>query len=299
MENVQVLTSHLADSGNFFPLSSAELSRLHEVNQQTTLMESLQTTLDTQELLDIFAAEVSKFLQFNGLQFHSQEGLFESSNSACRGHARFFELALGGQRVGRLVYYSKAMLSAMNVTRLQVLHEKLLYPLRNSLLFRQVKLMAARDPLTQLANRSAFDEQLTRHIQNTRRNNRRFVLAVLDLDNFKPVNDQHGHLVGDDVLREFARLLGQCIRGTDTAYRFGGDEFALLLDTDNIVNAEQVALRVQYSVLNNSLLKQYNITSSMGFTLVHTRDDVTSIFTRADNAMYQAKQQGRNRIVFG
>jgi diguanylate cyclase (GGDEF)-like protein len=126
------------------------------------------------------------------------------------------------------------------------------------------------------------------------RNEQKFGLLVLDLDNFKQVNDQHGHQTGDEVLIAFAQLLQNCLRESDHAFRFGGDEFCcLLIDSDEQAN-ERVARRIQKAVETHSLLQKHEVSSSVGATNFKLSDTEEALFHRADLALLKAKQHGKN-----
>ncbi|MFM9885858.1 MAG: GGDEF domain-containing protein [Burkholderiales bacterium] len=167
-----------------------------------------------------------------------------------------------------------------------------------------------RDPLTGFRHRKSFDEAFLRlHAlsnpmqesidQDNRRrhisDDHRHWLAVVDIDHFKRINDRHGHLYGDEVLVLFSRLLQATFRLTDQFFRFGGEEFVILLDKVRVPDVRTVfeVLRMRAEVM---LLPQSgNITISLGYTLIRADDSPTGAFQRADEALYFAKQNGRNR----
>ena len=108
------------------------------------------------------------------------------------------------------------------------------------------------------------------------------------------MNDNFGHKIGDDVLQEFANVLRNCVRGTDSIFRFGGDEFALLIDDPEFTTNKVIADRVMRLVSQSSLMAQYAVTSSIGFTLANNQDCENEVFARADKGLYRAKAAGRN-----
>ncbi len=174
----------------------------------------------------------------------------------------------------------------------------------------QVYKMAFYDTLTQLPNRRLFIDRLSHAIATNRRSRNYGAVLFLDLDNFKPVNDTHGHKAGDMLLTEAARRLKLCARETDTVARFGGDEFVAILtelDSDktesarlaNLV-AEKIrdALSTPYQLdIEDGTQIEHCCTASIGISLFcdHEQDD---ILKHADTAMYQAKVAGRNQICF-
>jgi diguanylate cyclase (GGDEF)-like protein len=174
----------------------------------------------------------------------------------------------------------------------------------------RIREIAFFDALTHLPNRRLLQDRLGRVFANFRRDGGYGALMFLDLDNFKPLNDTHGHETGDQLLIEVAQRLGRCIRDTDTAARFGGDEFVVLLgelDGDLDVASEQagrVAAKIldtlaQPYVLNcagGAIKVEHSCSASIGVALIDGTSDEEDALRRADTAMYRAKQGGRNRI---
>ncbi len=175
----------------------------------------------------------------------------------------------------------------------------------------QVRQLAFHDPLTRLANRRLMLEHLDQAMSASKRSRRHGALLFLDLDNFKPLNDTHGHGVGDLLLIEVAERLKACVREADTVARFGGDEFVVLLcelGTQQDEAAAQVAAIAEK--IRNRLAEPYVLqaapsapairhqcTASIGVAVFQGRDESqNAVIDRADAAMYQAKEEGRNRI---
>jgi diguanylate cyclase (GGDEF)-like protein len=154
------------------------------------------------------------------------------------------------------------------------------------------------DPLTGLFNRRHFQAALDREIRRSTRTNRReFALLMLDLDGLKPVNDTYGHHVGDQLIRDLAGVLQRAVRATDTAARYGGDEFAVLLPETNREGAMAVAekLRREAEALDE---RGARTTVSIGLVVYpHDGDTVERLLTEADDALYLAKKGGKNRVV--
>lgn len=178
----------------------------------------------------------------------------------------------------------------------------------------EVRQMAYFDPLTQLPNRRMLTDRLVQALALSKRSGQCAAVMVLDLDNFKPLNDLHGHLVGDLLLQQVAsRLLG-CVREVDTVARFGGDEFVVVLnglDADqaaSTVQAQAVAEKIRcalaapyvLSVFKEGQLSanvEHNCSSSIGLALFDAEEaDTSGVLKRADAAMYQAKAAGRNQV---
>ena len=180
-----------------------------------------------------------------------------------------------------------------------------------------VREMAYYDPLTGLANRTLLKDRLTQSMLSGERSGNRGALIFLDLDNFKPLNDQHGHEAGDLLLAEVARRIKSCVRQIDTVARFGGDEFVVLLDdltsdpqkahsqADLVAEkirkllAEPYVLQTAAGDLSVPLTIEHRCTASIGVALFRGNGNtVEEVLKWADQAMYHAKDAGRNTVCF-
>lgn len=159
--------------------------------------------------------------------------------------------------------------------------------------------LAMKDPLTGLANRTALQTQLELAIRRSQRRQDLLAVMLIDLDGFKPINDQHGHALGDQVLAVIARRLQTCARDTDLPARLGGDEFVLVCEAiSSPEHAEQVAQRMLEQISLPIELGQLTVQvgASIGIALSRGADSGTLLIRRADAAMYIAKANGRNRV---
>lgn len=175
--------------------------------------------------------------------------------------------------------------------------------LGNGRLREELREQATRDPLTGLYNRRHFDATLLRRMAEHQRNGRRFSLLMVDIDHFKRINDQYGHPVGDDVLRAVAALLQRGTRIEESAYRLGGEEFALLIEecSNNWAAgcAERVRREIEAMPVILSGRNLPKITVSIGVA-TYPRDNTatSSLMQQADIALYTAKRTGRNRVCY-
>jgi len=165
----------------------------------------------------------------------------------------------------------------------------------------RIRETAARDPLTQLRNRRAFDEVFEAETVRLARYGRPLSLLVIDLDHFKSINDRFGHEAGDDVLCRTARIIEGSIRDIDTAARFGGEEFVVLLPATDVASALDVAERMRATLAESDIEsggRTIPVRASIGVSscpaLVALPADLIS---SADAALYRAKEDGRNRVV--
>jgi diguanylate cyclase (GGDEF)-like protein len=154
--------------------------------------------------------------------------------------------------------------------------------------------------MTGLYNRKYMEMKLTEEIDRFQRTGIPFCVVIIDIDHFKSVNDKYGHLIGDQVIKHLANLMKDNIRKTDFAFRYGGEEFMMLLTNVDVRNATHVSdqIRKKLEATNFSLKeKSFNCTASFGIALFKKNDTAESVIKRADERLYQAKQGGRNRIV--
>lgn len=164
----------------------------------------------------------------------------------------------------------------------------------------QLRQLVSNDQLTGLFNRRGIDEAGARAIANARRHGRNIAAVICDMDSFKAVNDGHGHIVGDAALRAFSRVLLSAVRQDDICARFGGDEFCVLLLDASEQDAAEVMERVRSGVEQLAIdrMQPGSISASFGITSLQAGDSsLDDLIARADRALYQSKQGGRNRVT--
>lgn len=158
---------------------------------------------------------------------------------------------------------------------------------------------ARTDALTGLPNRRAFDEELVRRYAAWQRQGAPLALAMIDLDDFKGLNDRFGHRAGDEVLRGIGRALRGSTRDMDFLARYGGEEFALILPCTGLKGAVIAAQRVREAIQSARFAQLGDlqaVTASLGVAAIGPEDTMASWLDRADQAMYAAKRAGRNRV---
>jgi diguanylate cyclase (GGDEF)-like protein len=167
---------------------------------------------------------------------------------------------------------------------------------------KKYKALSITDGLTELHNSRHFFSILKKEIERAKRYDRALSLILLDIDNFKQYNDQYGHMEGDRVLARLGRIILANLRDADSAYRYGGEEFTVLLpETDAqeaVTVAERIRKRIGAEVFSPRLRTEINKTVSIGIARYHPGEELSAFVKRADKAMYTAKQQGKNRTVF-
>ena len=161
---------------------------------------------------------------------------------------------------------------------------------------------ARHDPLTDVLNRKGLDEALAREIASMQRSGQPLSLSLLDVDNFKRINDSLGHEAGDEALIHLAKVARTSIRPTDTLARFGGEEFVILMPDTLPEQAVDVMTRLQRELTKSIFLagnERILITFSAGVAQVVAGEEAAAAIRRADRAMYLAKRSGKNRVVVG
>lgn len=158
--------------------------------------------------------------------------------------------------------------------------------------FGRLQLEASQDPLTGAINRRGLSLRLNSRLDELNWQ-QPLSLILLDLDHFKALNDQFGHTMGDTVLAEFVRLLRIHLRGADNVYRYGGEEFVVLVDADED-KALQIAEKLRTAIANHELVPDVDVTVSAGVAQAVAMDTEQSLINRADQALYRAKAAGRN-----
>ena len=164
----------------------------------------------------------------------------------------------------------------------------------------ELERLANFDSLTGLPNRRAIFSKLNEQISHTARYKDKLSLSLLDIDFFKRVNDQYGHLIGDDVLASVATLMRQSVRGVDIAGRYGGEEFIIVMPKTDMSSAKVVAERIRETIkaaeMKDSEGNVFSITVSQGLAEWVSGEDENAMISCADDALYKAKENGRDRV---
>lgn len=156
--------------------------------------------------------------------------------------------------------------------------------------------MAMKDQLTGAWNRIRLEKEAPQEITRLERYGQPSSLIIVDLDHFKRVNDQYGHIAGDLILKEFCSVVQSCIRTTDILARWGGEEFVILLPNSGYINATPLAERIRLAVEKHEFPYNLKLSVSIGLTTCQPSDNWNSWLDRADKALYRAKSDGRNRV---
>jgi diguanylate cyclase (GGDEF)-like protein len=294
-ENVAALPGERLRTKQTLPLDP----RLPGAGKALELISLLHTTLEMEEVLRLFSEEVGSVVPHDALHYcHPAHDI--AVDLGKRGRNRFsYRLAMGGHDLGEISFTRRSRFAEEEVQALENLLCTLIFPLRNALLYRQALNSALRDPLTNLGNRSAMDSALQREVELARRHGTPLSLIVIDIDHFKAINDQYGHAVGDLALRTVARCAEGCIRSSDMLFRYGGEEFVILLANTSGHGAKRLAERVRQAIETMECVAnqtRLSITASLGLATLGEGEDMDALFERADHALYRCKQGSRNCV---
>ncbi|BFM13485.1 hypothetical protein R50072_36380 [Simiduia litorea] len=219
--------------------------------------------------------------------------------------ARYFMVAWATLLVSVLIYMFKQFgflphnFVTQNSFQMGSLLEMVLLSLALSARVNEMQKLGYSDALTALANRRHFDEVLPMEIEKAKRTKKPLSLIVIDIDNFKSVNDEHGHASGDEVIEELGRILRKHVRRPTLACRYGGEEFAVLVPNTGLTQAGILAERLR-CLVRESPIKGLHVTISLGVACCSDAalDSPNALFEAADTALYQAKNAGKDKVCF-
>lgn len=155
------------------------------------------------------------------------------------------------------------------------------------------------DPLTNVYNRNFYNQKIEEFIALYKRYKTEFSFLIFDIDDFKKINDNYGHAMGDKVLIELTKAVKAHIRITDYFFRIGGEEFVILFANSSLDDSKTIALKLCHMIANElNVLENRSVTVSIGLTQMYAEDSSETIFKRADNLLYEAKKSGKNQLLF-
>jgi len=276
---------------NLKPVSLAQL------RQQLSLR--LQTSLEAERILELFYNEVQRLVPLSALSYQLASCDLRLELGERASHSAGYRLNHDGEFLGELTFRRNQRFSEDELGQLESLLASLLFPLRNALLYRAALQTALRDPLTETGNRIAMEQTLKREVDIARRNLQPLSVLMVDIDHFKRINDTHGHIVGDQALKAVASALKDSLRNVDMVFRYGGEEFMVLLSNTSREAASMVGERLRLAVLGIQYLvenRAIELSVSLGCASLLPGESMDSLLRRADNALYVSKREGRNRL---
>ncbi|MCW8825795.1 MAG: GGDEF domain-containing protein [Gammaproteobacteria bacterium] len=266
-----------------------------------TLALALQTTLDIEAQLKILFNEIANYVSISGASFsHKELKLGHRIGDVAR-HSCSYNLELMNREIGTLEFSRSNRFEEDQLEIIEYLLSAALYPLNNAIEYFKALKLAQRDPLTGISNRLALDETLEREINRSQRYDLPLSMMVIDLDHFKKINDSYGHSTGDLVLKEAVNCIERALRVSDQVFRFGGEEFVVLLTDTDIESSHVVAERIRTCIKSSPIINnemEIYFSASIGIAELGDSDTEQSLFDHADSALYQAKSEGRDRVAF-
>ena len=277
-------------------LDSAKAANL----QHYDISSALQTTLDFKEIISIFSEKIQDIIPHTGFSYRIEQYNLLFKKGIKTRYACNYSLSIEQQNLGELTLMRQKPFTEEDLSLLETLLCCLIYPLKNACLYQQAINMAHTDPLTQVQNRAAFNDAIQREFNLSKRNQQALSLIFVDIDHFKQINDSYGHACGDFALSSIAHWITDSIRGSDIVFRYGGEEFVILLSDTGLQEASLIAERIRRTIEQHTLayeMKTINLTASLGVSSLTGNESTDDLINRADQAMYQAKKTGRNRVV--
>lgn len=280
------------------PWNEAQATKL-TASERLGLLSSLQTTLDLDGLMALFFDGIQPLVPVNSLRFQQEGQQIGIVLGRECSHSANYSLLTDNAYLGELSFTRNKRFSEGELARLEALIGVLLCPLRNALQYLSALQTALRDPLTGVGNRRALEQLMDREIALAHRQQEPLSLLMVDVDHFKRINDRFGHSAGDCVIRDVARMLTAACRQTDMIFRFGGEEFAVVLNRADSQSASVIAERVRTMVAEATTAvgeQVIDCTVSVGIATLMTGESLKGLLDRADHALYEAKNAGRNCV---
>lgn len=200
-----------------------------ELQHTLKLAGLLQTSLEIDSVLNFFLQAAQQLVKFDAAHYSFEEQELNLKYGKTQRHRCSYRLRLAGEFLGELVFTRRRRFAEQEMEQLENLMSQLIFPLRNAVWYQRALKAAKIDNLTGAHNRAAMDEVFEREIELAHRHQSELSVIIFDLDHFKQINDNYGHITGDDILRECVECSNQALRSTDMLFRYGGEEFVVLL----------------------------------------------------------------------
>lgn len=301
MRDMTMVTSaHKANGAGSIPLHP--LTPEQELATRVRLAQALQMSLDPSEVLNLFYKHMQAIVSVSGLIFKFANDTADLKiGRECLHHCDY-RLTTDEGYLGEVIFSRSRRFAETELITLEFLLSSLIYPLRNAVRYQTAMRLALLDPLTLVGNRAALDSALRRELQMAERHQHELSLLMVDVDFFKRINDEYGHHRGDLVLCEVAKVIQSACRGSDITFRYGGEEFVVVLGKTDAEGAKIIAERIRLQIAETQVIyngKTINATVSIGIATRHRdeKEHINDLFERADKALYVAKESGRNRVI--
>ncbi len=278
----------IGDNDLYFLALSSEIGSAWKVGERVPIKGTATEWVVTHKKTMV-ESDLSQESQFVTAESHLKQGIRSIA---------YLPLIAKDKAIGSLIVTSRHpnAYSHKHMMFLEHLASQIAMPIENSQLYAEAKKEARIDELTGLFNRRSLDEVMASEISRRSRYGGVFSLIIIDLDNFKTFNDNYGHLAGDNLLKEGGSSIRNSIRGADQAFRYGGDEFAVLLPNTSIDAANRVAERIRKQVASKVIAGNIPVTVSLGLASWPANGiSANEVIEAADVALYHAKRSGGNQ----
>ncbi|MFO1257208.1 MAG: GGDEF domain-containing protein [Gammaproteobacteria bacterium] len=264
------------------------------------LLKRFQSVLDINALFHVLVEELKKPLGLISAKYDCPIFSHNFASGELQYHQHIIRLSFENKSLGTLTLSRNNEFSSTTLDTIETTLELFKPSLFNALKYTEALVRSLTCPLTKLKNRLAFDEALCREVEFGKRHHTELSIILLDIDNFKLINDSYGHVVGDKILIGVAQILLKSKRHTDMIFRFGGEEFSILLNHTPRAGVFKTAERLRKSIENHLFEcdgHRLKITISLGISHYHSESSESHFFEKADRALYLAKKSGRNQTV--
>jgi diguanylate cyclase (GGDEF)-like protein len=269
---------------------------LHNNLEQTIALyditKQICRALDTDRVLSYFCEEMGKHIELTDCKFIRNETDLSAYNDYT-----ILPLEIDKNSIG---YLAVRGIKERDKDRFYILAQQFVLGIKRAILYQRVQELAITDSLTQISSRRYYLERLNEEIERSKKFHYHFSCLMIDIDHFKSFNDRYGHLVGDAILKEVAKLIKENIRQIDLFGRYGGEEFSIVLTETDKGQTQLVAERIRQAIEDRYIRaydEELRVTVSIGISFFpENGKDIDVLIDKADLALYQAKQEGRNRV---
>ena len=268
--------------------------------QQLHVLATLSSELDLATLVGLIPEALKDIARVDGVRYRSPDGEDIRAGRRARHSVEYRLLPTTDDSLGLVTLHRGTVFREAELARIEAALPLLMLGLRNALAYRAAIASALTDPLTGIGNRAAMQSAGRTQIELALRHGLPMSLLLIDIDHFKRINDTYGHAKGDVVLQLLARTIARTVRRSDQAFRYGGEEFVVLLGHTDLAGAEVMAERIRILVAGSRELHRElseGVTVSVGVGTLREQDTLETLCERADRALYLAKRSGRNRVV--
>ena len=266
----------------------------------TALVLKLQTTLNINEIFHTFFQTIEEDLRIRCVEYEFPLLGIHIKLGDVTTNSYSYILEVEDHTWGKIVAYREEEFSQSEKTRFEVYISAVVFPLRNAIRHESAVSQAANDSHLSLPNWGHMENQLTREAKLAMRQQQSLCLLLIDIDRFSKLKETHGSLFGDIIIKHVYETTQETLRDTDILYRFGNDQFSLILGNIELFEAFQIADRARIAVSESQISdengKNVRVTISVGVAGLKSDDNVDSIYERAYKALMLAKKSGRNQV---